>query len=371
MQPANNNVALALHAGRLFLAWRTAPNHFASTRARIYVMSSPDLGRTWRREANFALGRDLREPFLLEVAGRLKLYFVELGNSALDFEPRALWRSERRGEADWEPAVRWRTAREVAWDFKVRRGRAWMTSYSGKHYGLRESPMDLSFRSSIDGVHWTDVGPEPVYRGGVSEAAFEFDRSGRLWAVTRNEDGDQTGFGSHVVTAAADRPGKWLFPSQADPDRYDSPRLFRHGGELYLVARRDLGRVAIGSRWSALPTTLRKLMLWPTYWLRPKRTALYRLDAARRAVMHLVDLPSAGDTAFPAVARLGPHSFLIANYTSPLAGSDSSWLRGQLRQTGIYLVTLSFVPRSATTAALGTAADGLALGAVPPVAALP
>src|SRR5262245_45900626 len=50
VQPANNNLSIALSGGRLFLAWRTAPNHFASSRARIYVVSSPDLGRTWARE---------------------------------------------------------------------------------------------------------------------------------------------------------------------------------------------------------------------------------------------------------------------------------------------------------------------------------
>ena len=203
--------------------------------------------------------------------------------------------------------------------------------------------MELRFRTSTDGLRWTDVGEGPVYRGGVSEAAFEFEPGGRLWAVTRNEDGDPTGFGSHVVTAAAGRLGRWTFPPRADPNRYDSPRMFRHGRELYVVARRDLGEIPIGSRWSALPNTLRKLLLWPAYSLRPKRTALYRLDRASRMLVPLLDLPSAGDTAFPSVARLGPHTFLIANYTSSLSGGNVSWLRGQLDQTGIYLVTLRFV----------------------------
>src|SRR5262252_5391701 len=68
---SNNNLALALHDGRLFLAFRTAPIHFASPKARIAVLSSPDLGRSWTLETTFATGRDLREPFLLEVGGRL------------------------------------------------------------------------------------------------------------------------------------------------------------------------------------------------------------------------------------------------------------------------------------------------------------
>jgi hypothetical protein len=62
--------------------------------------------------------------------------------------------------------------------------------------------------------------------------------------------------------------------------------------------------------------------------------------------VHLLDLPSAGDTAFPSIRRLGAHEFLIANYTSPLDAPDASWLDGQvLGGTAIYLVTATFVPR--------------------------
>jgi hypothetical protein len=75
---SNNNLAIARHDGRLFLAFRTAPIHFASPNARLVVLSSPDRGRSWSLETTFATGRDLREPFLLEVGGQLRLYFVEL-----------------------------------------------------------------------------------------------------------------------------------------------------------------------------------------------------------------------------------------------------------------------------------------------------
>src|SRR5262249_6338621 len=156
----------------------------------------------------------------------------------------------------------------------------------------------------------------------------------------RNEDGDATGFGSHVVTAPPDRPGAWLFPSRSQPDRYDSPRLFRHGSDIYLIARRDLGPSAIGTTWARMPDLVRKLFVWQTYWLRPKRTALYWLDPASRRLVPLLDLPSAGDTAFPSVVRLGPHDYLVANYTSPLSEGDECWLAGQVRETRIYFLLL-------------------------------
>jgi hypothetical protein len=348
-QPSNNNLAIALHEDRLFFAWRTAPTHFASEKARLYVASSPDMGHSWTFETSVSIGKDLREPFLLSVGSRLFFYFAELGTSPYAFEPSRLWRMERLGPGRWSEKEPWGGAKEMAWEFKVRQGRAWVTSYRGKHYGVGDSPVDVLFRSSRDGIHWSAPGGSDgvVYRGGVSEAAFEFDETGRLWAITRNEDGDETGFGSLLATAPPGHPGEWLFPRRSDPHRYDSPRMFRHGHDIYVVARRDLGP-PIGTRFALLPTTVRKLLLWPTYSLRPKRTTLYRLDPARRRLVALLDLPSAGDTAFPSVARIGPHSFLIANYTSPLDEAQATWFRGQVsdRGTRIYFVVLRFEPRA-------------------------
>ena len=77
-----------------------------------------------------------------------------------------------------------------------------------------------------------------------------------------------------------------------------------------------------------------------------KRVAsLYRRKA--RKVVHLLDLPSAGDTAFPSVRRTGAHTFLIANYTSPLDKPNVSWLEAQAAAAGtqIYLVELELVPK--------------------------
>ena len=339
---ANNNLSIALHEGRLFLAFRTAPIHFASAQARIVVVSSPDLGRSWAFEASFATGRDLREPFLLAVGGRLHLYFAEMGDRFYTFDPKGLWRARRGGRVgSWSTAESWGAPEEVAWDFKVRGGYAWMTSYRGKHYAVRSRPIAIHFRWSIDGLDWQEVGTGPVYLGGATEASFEFDPRGGLWAITRNEDGDATGFGSQVASAEPADPGRWKFPPLSSPSRYDSPRLFRHGPDVYLLARRDLGP-PVGARFASIPGEARKLMLWASYSLQPKRTALYRLDQSAREFVHVLDLPSAGDTAFPAIARLSAHEFLVANYSSAFRHKDRTWLWGQLNSTGIYFVRLRF-----------------------------
>jgi len=347
---ANNNGAIAFHGERLFLAFRTAESHFASPRARMVVVSTTDLDRagSWALERSFAIEADVREPRLISFRGRLALFFFEAGTNPLAFDPKQIWRSERREDGSWGELAPVCTPGEVPWTLKVRRGRAYLSSYLGPHYGSGPGELDLRFQVSDDGVSFAPVDPArpAVYHGGVSEAAFELDEQGALWAVTRNEDGDATGFGSHLCFAPAGALADWQCPSRASPERYDSPAIFRHGKDLYLLARRDLGG-PFDQGLDALPFAERKQKYLVDYSLRPKRTALYRIDRAARSIQHLFDLPSAGDNAFPSVRRSGEHSFLVANYTSPLDMVEASWLAGQVspRGTQIYLVELRFVPR--------------------------
>lgn len=344
----NNNVDIIYHAGWLYMAWRTAETHFASKSARIEIVSSNDDGRSWRHEHTIALGADVREPRFLEATGkRLLFHWFEAGTVPTAFTPRWIWRIERTGPGSWSPPEKIGDPKEVPWTIKgPRQGRFYMTSYAGEHYtGGEQSNVEVRFRVSDDGLLWRPVDPARavVYHGGVSEVAFELDEGGDLWTVTRNEEGDASGFGSHLCHAPAADLADWSCPAQSDPQRYDSPWIFRHAGELYLVARRDPdGPYDQGLGGLTLAQKRTRYLL--AYSLRPKRTALYRIDRAAGKVVHLADLPSAGDTAFPSVRRTGPHTFLVANYTSPLDKTDLSWLAGQTEPTQIYLLTLTFVP---------------------------
>ena len=64
--------------------------------------------------------------------------------------------------------------------------------------------------------------------------------AGNFWGVIRNEDGDQSGWGSRVAYSKADKPSIWNFTDkESDPNIIESPRMFRVGDELYLVGRTD------------------------------------------------------------------------------------------------------------------------------------
>ncbi len=348
--PSNNNVDLARFEDRLFLGWRTAETHFASKNTRLHVVSSPDLGQTWRYETTVSMEADLREPLFLAYRGVLRFHWFEAGVDPFSFEPKRQWRIERRGDGTWTAPEPWGEEKEITWSLEVRGGVAYRTAYLGDHYRLDGSlpAIEVRFTKSTDGRAWTPVGGDGVvYVGGVSESAFELDAQGNLWAVTRNEDGDATGFGSHVCFAPKAALSAWECSAKSDPERYDSPKLFRHGDDVFLVARRDVGGpFDLGLDNLSFKDQQTQYLL--AYSARPKRTALYRLDRDARKVVWLFDLPSSGDTAFPSVVRLDAHRFLVANYTSPLDSDvDRSWWRGQNLPEGtrIYLVPLEFRPK--------------------------
>ena len=340
---SKNNVAITYHDGRLFMAFRSSNLHFASEHTRMFIVSSGDDGKTFRHEHTVALGSDVREPLFVSFGSKLRFFFFQAGTNPLAFEPKAIMRTEWMAPGHFSDNVAISGPEEVPWDVKVRKGRVWMTSYKGNHYQGGVSSLDVSFKVSDDGENFVPVNAERpvVYHGGVSEVAFEFDRGGNLWGVTRNEDGDPSGFGAHVCFAPAAALAEWECSEKSFPERYDSPRMFRHGDEIFLVARRDPEGVYDVSQSEVFEN--RRIQNLLGYSSRKKRTALYRLNQETRTIEHVFDLPGVGDTCFPSIHRLDAHRFLLANYTSPL-DSDPPWFEGQTSERGtqIYLTTLVF-----------------------------
>lgn len=344
-QKSNNNVSICVFNNRLFVAFRTGPTHFASKKTGMYIISSAD-GSNWKKEMEFFVGRDFREPFLIPIDGKLHFYCFAAGKKMTAFEPEFISHYTTTGEGNWTGPEDVLDKGEVHWSMKNRNGKTYMTSYEGSHYELKgESNVSLFFKKTVDGKTFEPVGENTlVYKGGVSETAFEFDKTGNLWAVTRLEDGDRTGFGSHVVFASEKDLGKWEFPSDSDPNCYMSPKMFRHGNELYLIARKQLGRKPFGKAKRTLSMKRQRIKNWVGFSLSPKTTALYRINRETKQVEWVMNLPGAGDTAFPSIQRIDKDRFLIANYSSPVKYKRRNWLNGQLGRTGIYFQIITFIP---------------------------
>ncbi|MEN8181924.1 MAG: hypothetical protein ABFS46_05250 [Myxococcota bacterium] len=343
---SNNNLDAVRHTdGFVYLAFRTAPHHFANPHTAIYVVRSRDEVE-WELEARFALGQDLREPRLLSLGDRLFLYVSRLGKDALAFEPQGLSLAERGPDGSWSELSPFGPPGTMGW--RVRRlGEVpvLIVYFGGESiYDLSRPRLRIELWKTEDGRRFEPFDPTRpvVYEGGGSEADCCLGDDGTLYGVIRNEAGDETGWGAKVCRAPAEDPAHWT--CRSDHRKYDSPFMFWHDGEAYLVGRRNLhGRGAYdlgrGAGW-----LLRTVWNQVNYSLARKRTALWRYVQEEDRIAWVMDLPSRGDACFPAVLPgSDPEEVVIYDYSCDLDGPDLPWIRGQRGETFIYRHRLTFV----------------------------
>jgi len=345
---SNNNLDVVRHEGRVYLAWRTAPDHFAGPDTVMYMVSSAD-ELNWDFEASFTIGTDLREPRLLSFNGHLLLYVAVLGTNRYAFEPMGVRYSERAADGTWSPLTDAGLPGRIAWRTKVEAGVPYMTAYvGGEHIYLFDGlPLSVELLTTDDGHTWRPVNAarRSVYMGGGSESDFGFADDGSLFGVIRNEAGDASGYGSEICHAPASDITNW--GCHIDPKKYDSPLVFAYDHEIYLVARRNLTATGDYDLMDPAHTTLLTTVNYQTdYSAQPKRCALWRFVQSEDRIAYLMDLPSTGDTCFAAVLPLAtPGDFALYNYSSDIDGPSIPWNQGQREPTFIYRHELSFTPR--------------------------
>lgn len=343
VQLANNNLDVVWHEGRLFLAWRTAPFHYASADTHLYVASTEDLV-TWRYEGEFALDTDVREPQLVSFRGSLLLYFAVLGDNPMAFEPQGSRLSAYRSPGEWSDPAEVFDGDFIPWRIRSVGDRLEAFGYTGGGgiYDVDTAPLEVLWLASDDGVAWESAipGGPAVLVGGASETDAGWLDDGTLVAIARNEAGDETGFGSRICRASREAPAAWT--CAADPRKFDSPLVIARGDDAWLIARRNVtesGAYDLGR--DDLPFEDRYLTYQLEYWGAPKRCALWRIDPVELSVEHVLDLPSRGDTCFPEALDLGEGRFLVFDYSSPLDGEDLAWQPAQVGPTRVYRTLLS------------------------------
>jgi hypothetical protein len=346
---ANNNLDVIRHDGRVYLAWRSAPDHFAGSQAKIVVVSSEDEER-WRFETKVALDADVREPRFLELGDSLFLYVSRLGTTRTSFEPMGVQVTERRLDGSWSELADIGLPGYVTWRTKTENGTPYMTAYlGGEHiYQFDGLPLQVDLLTTDDGRSWRPVDPEhrTIYDGGGSEADFAILGSS-MYGVIRNEAGDSTGFGSLVCHAGATSPAalaRWS--CQHDSRKYDSPLMFALGGEAYLFGRRNVSDSGAYDVSTADTLQQQSIENQLDNWQRPKRCSLWRYVQGQDRMAFILDLPSRGDTCYVGLLRADrADEIIVYDYSSPLDGDDVAWMIGQSGNTNIYRHVLRFVAR--------------------------
>lgn len=329
---SNNNLDIMKYKGRYYVGFRTAPTHFASRKTMTYVMSSKDF-KSWRYECEFWVDADMREPRFVVYKETLFFYFFEGGTRMLKFEPKHIWSSSTQGDGKWTKKVNVGLDGYVPWRFKAHNGKIYLSAYYGVDIYNNKHEAELRLFTSTDGIQFTPISKTAqITTKGAEEGEFEFDKEGNLWGTIRLE-----GSGSYVVYANKDSLHVWQ--RWFSKHKYDSALMFEHDDEMYVVARRHIKGPATQVE---VPTAAQRRNNLLKYSFRKKYTALYQLDKTNHSLVHLMDFPSTGDTAFPGLARINDQQYYLLNYSSDIHKREKNWVTGQLGKTFIYWTILSF-----------------------------
>jgi hypothetical protein len=338
---SNNNLDACQFSGRRYLAWRTAPSHFASADAAIHVVSASGEAETWRHEVTISMRRDVREPRLFLFGGTLFLYYFTLGADWQRFEPDQIWVCALSASGWSDPAPVSATRDCVVWRVRMLGSLPIMTVYrhAGKLYTRQPVPTEVEFWTTADGFSWYPLNRDAVVHVGGTETEL-IEHPARGWiAVTRKEG--PTSFGSDI--AQLDELNGSCWRTNSVPQKLDSPLLFRWREFVILIARRTTEfQGAYDLKLPGIDDVTRTAIYHRVYWATPKRSTVWMIDPDSLMLTRLADLPGRGDTCFPAIVPESEDTFTIYNYTSPLSGPDLPWVAGQWGETYIYRSSVRF-----------------------------
>lgn len=335
---SNNNLDLIKYQGKYFLAFRTAPTHFASQKTKLYIISSTDL-QNWSYEKEFFCGSDMREPRFLIFKDKLLFYYFEGGKKMFRFEPKRVMVSEF-SDGKFTESLSIGLDGYVSWRLKAHSDTIYLSAYYGVNLYNASHTADLRLFYSNDGFKFSKLSEKPQCDWiGAEEGEFEFDDEGNLWATIRLESD-----GALIAYADKNNLSDWRLVFSKY--KYDSAFMFKYKNEMYVIARKNLdgdGSFAKASR--HIPDKIRHKYNLLKYSFTKKTTALYKLNKKNKKLVFLADLMGTGDTAFPALVSASEEKpeFILMNYSSDISGKEKNWIKGQLSKTFIYWTKMCFI----------------------------
>jgi len=343
----NENTAMIRLHGRILLAFRGGEGgQIGSARARIKIFESRDHGRTFTllcevNANNLPGGRDIRDPKLVEMGGRLFLYAIsrvpgfhyrDLGGQAWTIRAESA-----DGGRTWSAPVRTyqdvdATGVETFWGFWRYTQRRY--TQAGRHRrtlfatGYQDGDTAVGLFASDDGITWEKRSTIIAsYNDVPSEAELQFFGKNHDTAVAlvRLDDQDILADGHTAICTSQDPFVTWECGRRIE-QRLDGPTW---------VVRRAHERVRsfVFAR-KHLPCTF-------------KRTAIYELrgdltdPGAAIQVCEIQELKSSGDTAYTSLAPLSRNRSLLAWYSSPV-DQELPWFQGISSPSDIWLADVAF-----------------------------
>jgi hypothetical protein len=351
----NENTVLSVQGGRLLLAFRGGESgQIGSGQAHINVYASQDLGKTFQKQAEVNAdslpdGRDIRDPKIVNVNGRLFLYAIsrlpgghyrDLGGQAWTVRSESTdggktWSAPEKTFADIDAS-----GTETFWGFWRFTERVSTGDAGAEHTlyatGYDDGDTTVGLFASPDGITWTKRAIIMDSSDDVpSEAELQFfgDDADTAVAVVRLDNQGLLENGQSAICTSKAPFVTWECGRRIE-QRLDGPtwHLEQSSGasRSFFFARKHL------------PCTR-------------KRTAIYELrgDLADPSspveVCEIQEVKSAGDTSYTGLASVGDNRYLLSWYSSAV-DQDVPWLEGTYSPSDIWLadVDLSAAPATCT-----------------------
>jgi hypothetical protein len=321
----NENTDLTRWRGDVYLVHRTAGSQVLGPNSSLRVYRSRDEGRAFHLLAIIPapVDRDIRDPSFFEVGRRLHIKAI---TRLPGFALRDTGAGSVSVDMSSKDARSWTRPRPIGpqrWGF-------WrVVERDGVYYSAAYEDGDLRvvLYRSTDGRTWK-AGPQ-IYGRSVDtplETELIFPPgSDRMLGLVRMDGTDDVLFGNHghlrTKVCWARRPyRRFSCAAELKGVRLDGAVAFWWRGRLFVIARKHIRGEGVR-----------------------KRTALYeitgKLDGGPIGIVEHGVLPSAGDTSYAGVARVGRSRFVVTWYSSPPA-EDPSWLIGFASRTDIWKATI-------------------------------
>ncbi len=312
----NSNTDMILWNDHFYLIHASSPFHFASEECKLIVWRSKD-AKKWEKTAEITNpGEDIRDPKFVVINDTLIAYVLR--NTAFEAEPYDTYYTSTTDGANWHSIKEIGHGGWLFWRPKSLDGETWYLPAYWWQHGKSQ------LLKSEDGINWSVVGPiheSPTIPGDYNdETAIEFLPDGRMISTARIEVGqDLTGHkDGHTLISVSEPPYKHWKAVKSYTTRLDGPYLFSFGGKIFAVGRQHDENVFPSNTGSILSRY---------------RTALYQVFEDR--LVHLSDLPSAGDTSYAGVVIKDDYAY-ISYYTSPIK-RDYPWIMGMLSESDILI----------------------------------
>lgn len=343
----SENTEMIRLSDRILLVFRGGETgQIGSARARIKVFASTDEGASFHLQSEVNAndlpgGRDIRDPKLVEMDGKLFLYAIsrvpgphyrDVGGQAWTLRAESVdhgetWTSPVKTYADVDAA-----GMETFWGFWRFTKRSYRIDGEERQTLFATAYTDLDVAvglfASEDGVNWEKRAMiVDSYDDVPSEAELQFfgENQDTAVALVRMDNQDILADGQTAICTAHEPFVDWECGRRLE-QRLDGPTwIVRDDGGAprnFVFARKHL------------PCTL-------------KRTAAYELrgdladPSAAIEVCEIQEVASSGDTAYTALAPLSDGRFLLSWYSSPVE-RDIPWFEGIYAPSDIWLAEVDF-----------------------------